>query len=33
MTSQAEDYKKVIRARLDAILNARNGAEGTPSRP
>jgi thiol-disulfide isomerase/thioredoxin len=33
MTSQAEDYKKVIRARLDAILSAREKAGATPSSP
>jgi thiol-disulfide isomerase/thioredoxin len=33
MTSQAEDYKKVIRARLDSILRAPENAEGTPSLP
>jgi thiol-disulfide isomerase/thioredoxin len=33
MTTQAEDYKKVIRARLDAILGAPGKAAGTPSQP
>lgn len=28
MTSQAEEYKKIIRARLDAILSAREAAGG-----
>ncbi|HEY0081687.1 MAG TPA: TlpA disulfide reductase family protein [Pyrinomonadaceae bacterium] len=32
MTSQAEDYKKVIRARLDALLGATENAGGQPSR-
>jgi thiol-disulfide isomerase/thioredoxin len=33
MTSQAEEYKKVIRARLDAILSARENAGATPASP
>jgi thiol-disulfide isomerase/thioredoxin len=33
MTSQAEDYKKVIRARLDAILSAQEITGGTTSLP
>jgi thiol-disulfide isomerase/thioredoxin len=33
MTSQAEDYKKVVRARLDAILGAPGNAAGAPSQP
>ncbi|HEX8129422.1 MAG TPA: TlpA disulfide reductase family protein [Pyrinomonadaceae bacterium] len=33
MTSQVEDYKKIIRARLDALLRAQEKASGTPSLP
>ncbi|HEY9402833.1 MAG TPA: TlpA disulfide reductase family protein [Pyrinomonadaceae bacterium] len=33
MTSQAEDYKKIIRARLDALLGAPEKAGATPSQP
>jgi thiol-disulfide isomerase/thioredoxin len=33
MTSQAEDYKKIIRARLDAILSARENTGAMPSLP
>jgi thiol-disulfide isomerase/thioredoxin len=33
MTSQAEDYKKIIRARLDALLGARENAPGKPALP
>jgi thiol-disulfide isomerase/thioredoxin len=31
MTTQAEEYKKIIRARLDAILGAPGNAPGTPA--
>ena len=33
MTPQQEDYKKIIRARLDALLGAQGKAPGTPSLP
>lgn len=33
MTSQAEEYKKVIRARLDAILSAQENAGGSRPQP
>jgi thiol-disulfide isomerase/thioredoxin len=33
MTSQVEDYKKVIRARLDALLGAPGNAASAPSLP
>lgn len=33
MTSQAEDYKKLIRARLDLMLRAPEGAGGAPPVP
>jgi thiol-disulfide isomerase/thioredoxin len=33
MTSQAEDYKKLIRSRLDSILRAEVDARGAPSLP
>ena len=33
MTSQVEDYKKVIRARLDALLGVPGNAAGAPSLP
>jgi thiol-disulfide isomerase/thioredoxin len=33
MTSQAEDYKKVIRARLDAILLRATGNTGSMTKP
>jgi thiol-disulfide isomerase/thioredoxin len=33
MTSQAEDYKKIIRARLDALLRAQENAPGKPALP
>jgi len=31
MTSQAEDYKKIIRVRLDALLRPKEGAGGVPA--
>jgi thiol-disulfide isomerase/thioredoxin len=31
MTAQTEDYKKIIRARLDTILRAQENTSGTPS--
>jgi hypothetical protein len=33
MTPQPEDYKKIIRARLDTLLSAQENASGTPSLP
>ncbi len=30
MTSQAEDYKKIMRSRLDALLRSNDGAGGVP---